>query len=155
MVVDTVEVALELQEEVQRIRQGRERRRSRRGGGGHDVEPSDGLRLGETEEFAGFADEETAQPLVRKARANAAVIKGMDEDTIWERLMDPNAKDFDEFEERIGASDEEDDDVTGGANELERRVRNGLVGLVWTKTTKMMKNRYQRRCQQQPPPPPK
>jgi len=75
--------------------------------GGHDVEPSDGLRLGETEEFAGFSGEETAQPPVQKARANAAVFEGMDEDTMRERLMDPNTKDFDEFKERIGASDEE------------------------------------------------
>jgi len=38
--------------------------------------------------------------------------------------MDPNAKDFDELEERIGASDEEDEgdeeDDVGDANELER-----------------------------------
>ena len=130
VVVDTVKVAMEPQEEgtTDKAGEGRRRRRSRRRRrGGHDVEPNDGLPLVKTEEFAGFSDEESAQPPVRKARANAAIIEGTDEDTIRERLMDPNAKGFDEFEERIGAlcfgrgdeGDEEDDDVTGGANELE------------------------------------
>jgi len=130
VVVDTVEVAMGLQGEGAADQAGEgkkeEEEKEEEEGGGHDVEPSDGLRLVETEEFAGFSGEGTAQPPVRKARANAAVIEDMDEDTIWERLMDPNAKDFDEFEERVGASDEEDegdegdDDVTGDANELER-----------------------------------
>jgi len=34
--------------------------------------------------------------------------------------MGPDAEDFGEFEERIGASDEGDDEVTSGANEIER-----------------------------------
>lgn len=132
VVVDQVEVAMGLQEEeapkkkVERavVEEQAEAEEEE----GLAVKPSGKARLvEETEEFAGFSDEEPAQPAAKKARTNPSAVEDMTEDTIWERLMDPNAKDFDEFEERIGASDEEDDDeedededATNAANELAR-----------------------------------
>jgi len=78
----------------------------------HSVELSDGNRVvEETEEFMGFSD------TPEDATSDSEV--AMREDEVWERIMNPESTDFTDFDNRIGASDSEDDDEDAH-NELER-----------------------------------
>ncbi|KAI5814578.1 BUD22-domain-containing protein [Pyronema omphalodes] len=46
--------------------------------------------------------------------------ENLNEDDLWDRLMDPNSKDFAAFEERIGASEDEDEGDDDNHDELTR-----------------------------------
>jgi len=83
----------------------------------HSVELSDGDRVvEESEEFMGFSD--TPEGAAAVATDDGEVVMG--EDEVWERLMDPESTDFADFDNRIGASDSEDDGGDDIYNELER-----------------------------------
>ena len=72
-----------------------------------EVELSDGDReVEESEEFDGFSDTPGATPV---AVAGATTTPALDDDA-WDRLMDPNSTDFVDFDERIGGSDDEEED---------------------------------------------
>jgi len=93
-------------------------------GSDHPTELSDGDRVvEESEEFQGFSDPVEPSP-EDEQRSGSEGAPNDDENDIdpWERLMDPKADDFAEFEEMIGASDDDEDTDKDEAerNELER-----------------------------------
>jgi hypothetical protein len=93
-------------------------------GSDRPTELSDGDRIvEESEEFQGFSD--PVEPLSEdELHSGSEGAPNDDENDIdpWERLMDPEADDFAEFEERIGASDDDEDtdEDEAGRDELER-----------------------------------
>lgn len=93
------------------------------GGSENEVILSDGDRvMEESEEFAGFSDaghegssdEEEAPSPANNARKS----EDLDEDALWDRLMDPTAEDFKDLEERIGTSDSEAEEEEEGGEDV-------------------------------------
>lgn len=83
-----------------------------------EVELSDGDRVvEESEEFGGFSDTPGA------AGDEKSAAPELDNDD-WDRIMDPNSTDFADFEDRIGASDDEDE--VEGSDEEEDESRGEL-----------------------------